>query len=124
MNITKAQQGRANKHLDKLTRVDGKLMTNREFAHYLKDKGYTSEIGKDRDYDKEEKERAALDRLIRGWHIPTGNENHPATIAYNKRKEALKAGIYREYFMLVQPEGSHAGFYEVSKTVWDYFNTL
>ena len=114
------QQHRINATLNKKTSVDGVIMTRREFMESLKTKGYTAKVHKERMYDKEDKEQAEIDRLKRGWTIPTGNQSHPATIAFNKRVEALKEGFYKDFYLI----GDDNGSYTVTKTEYDYFLSL
>jgi hypothetical protein len=116
MTIT-ARTAKAEKHLEKLHRYEGQIMTYARLIDSLKAKGGTAEIVQVTDAAK--RKRAAISFVImrRGW-IPTGNEKHPETIRYRQ--------LERDTFEATKPEyrlstGDGDGtFITLTKTAYDY----
>lgn len=102
----------------------GGVMTRREFITFVKNNGGTCESEVLRDHVKEEKEQVWLRANV--WSHPFGNSNHPQTIAYNARKNALKDGIYKTVYRAIIPMPGLGRPYitHITKIEFDFFNSL
>lgn len=112
------QQNRKDFILNKVIRYPEGTMTRQEWLKLMKVKGWTAEETKLRNYAAEEKLTEDLWR--RKMNVPLGNPNYPTTKAYLEDKAKLAAGIYKTEYCLRMGNSS----YEITKTEFDYFNSL
>lgn len=117
MSLDKARAARAQQSLDKLVRVDGVVMTRRQFMSRLREQGGQLSIRRDRSEAAEDKLRQEISRMDRGW-VPIGNPSHPDTVAYLALKQQLRDGVFVDRIVITLPSGV---FYVISKAEADYF---
>jgi len=113
-------EGKAEKTLNERYQYREGVMTRREFMQFLKSNNGTVEAVQLRKYEAEAKESDWLKR--NALNHPWGNENHPLTIAYQKRKALLAEGFYKTEYR-ARRNGSES-FTVITKTEFDYFNAL
>lgn len=111
-------EGKAEKTLNERYQYREGVMTRREFMQMLKANSGTVEEKQIRKHAAEEVEREALRRSNHPW----GNEKHPATIAFEKRKAALAEGFFKAEYR-ARRNGSES-FTVITKIEFYYFNTL
>lgn len=118
--IGAAQVKKINTTLDSTVNYSGYgIMTRRSFISMLHNIKGSVKMYQNRNYKKEEKEREDLDYLRR--HMPYGNQNHPQCKEYAERKAELEKGIFTPEYRAILPDES---FYTITKTEFDYFNSL
>ena len=116
-NITKAQEAKVNKCLDKVFIYPDNIgtMSRREFIDLCKVRDYKIVAVKIKDYTAEEKLENKIKYLAKNG--PLGNERHPKTIEYHKMKEQLEQGIYKDEYRVYY--GEHI-FLVITKTEYEY----
>lgn len=121
MSIVKANEARGNKTLDMVInhRMHG-VISRRNLIENVKKFGGFVTKGQLRNYAAESKLQAWLTK--NAFSIPFGNECHPQTIAYKAKKQELKNGIFKTEYRL--HEGDPDCFTVITKTEFDYFNSL
>jgi len=110
---------RVNKVLDtQLNYQRWGIMTRREFVHNCILKGIEIVSIEVRNYAAEQKETAWLEK--NSWSHPWGNINHPQTISYNDRKNALKEGFFKTEYRAMYADGSMT---VCTKIEYDYYSS-
>lgn len=95
------------------------IMTRKEYLDLWHSKGGKVEEINVRQWKKEEKEKEELKGL--SFRIPFGNEEHPQTKEYNKRKKDLEKGFYKTEYILHMTETRSI---YITKIEFEYFNSL
>jgi len=104
--------------LRKTYRYDQGVMTRAQWIELMKLNGCKCAERQKRNYAAEEKLKVSIDR--RKFSIPWGNECHPLTKEWLNDKAKLAAGIIITYYSLTEGNIS----YVITKTEFDYFNSL
>ena len=104
-SIEKAQAARADKSLQKLHRIDGKIISGKEWMETAKANGGRVELS---ERNRIEFNRTKYNRM----------DNYDDQEAY-ERKCNEKIPDYRLY-----DNPNDSAFYSISKTEYDYFNSL
>lgn len=125
MSIEKARNAKIEKMLDKLIRFQGQVTTRRGMLESLARQGAEAIIYKQRKYFEHEAKDKIHEHRRRmesgGRWIPTGNPNHPETIAFEKKKQEIMDGMFEMQPHAQLPDGT---MYELNKSEMDYFRAL
>lgn len=110
---------RENSVLETKMRYPDGVMTRREWCNMMHLRGAKVICEKVRSNGAMKKLQQEVDR--KKWSVPFGNECHPETIAYNKLKQQLKDGIYKDAYRLTLNDSS---FFDITKIEYEYFMSL
>jgi hypothetical protein len=114
------QQIKSNHILTKKYKYDEGVMTRGEWIRLQHSKGAYVFEHKQHNEAAEDKLRLHIDFLRRT--APTGNECHPLTKELISERQRLEQGIFKTMYGLQKPNVSW--FTEITKTEFDYFNSI
>ena len=126
-DIKSARNAKAEQYLNQLVRTSAwGICTRKQRIEQAIAQGCRFQAALVRDESRER----AIERELKamqgrdGWGVPTGNQSHPVTIKYNAFRAELANGPKKIEYRLWVNGANCEYFNELTKTEWDYAQSL